>query len=134
MKCFVRVQRVVSVVMLIGITMSFAGCGGDDDPAAQQTPAPTSPLPGPGTGSALLTWYPPTQNSDGSALTNLAGYKVYWGTSPTNLSNSVTLTNPGLSSYLVEQLTPATWHFALTAVNSAGVESARSNVASKQIL
>jgi hypothetical protein len=89
---------------------------------------------GTATGSAMLSWNPPTQNTDGSPLTNLAGYRVYWGTSQNNLSNSVTLSNPGLSSYVVDQLTPATWHFALTAVNSAGVESSYSNTASKQVL
>jgi hypothetical protein len=86
------------------------------------------------TGSAMLTWNPPTQNADGSPLTDLAGYRVYWGTSQGNYSNSTTINNPGLSSYVVEQLTPATWHFALTAINSAGAESVRSNVASKQVL
>ena len=33
------------------------------------------------TGSATLSWLPPTTNIDGSPLTNLAGYKIYWGTS-----------------------------------------------------
>jgi hypothetical protein len=89
---------------------------------------------GTATGSATLTWTPPTTNTDGSPLSNLAGYRVYWGTSQSNLSNSVALSNPGLSSYVVDQLTPATWYFALTAVNSAGAESTRSNVASKQVL
>ena len=86
------------------------------------------------TGSAMLSWTPPTQNTNGTPLTNLSGYRLYWGTSQSNLTNSVTLTNPGLSSYVVDQLTPATWYFALTAVNSAGSESAYSNVASKQVL
>lgn len=85
-------------------------------------------------GSATLTWNPPTQNTDGSSLTDLAGYRVYWGTSQSSLTNSVTINNPGLSSYVVDQLTPATWHFALTAINSTGMESARSNMASKQVL
>ena len=86
------------------------------------------------TGSAMLSWNPPTQNVDGSPLNDLAGYRVYWGTSQGNYSNSVTVNNPGLSSYVVDQLTPATWYFVLTAVNSAGNESAYSNVASKQVL
>src|SRR5262249_43353816 len=43
------------------------------------------------TGSATLTWTPPTQNTDGSALNNLAGYKVYWGTSQGTYTNSVTV-------------------------------------------
>jgi hypothetical protein len=86
------------------------------------------------TGSATLTWTPPTQNTDGTALNNLAGYKVYWGTSAGSYTKSVTVNNPGLATYVVDQLTPATWYFAVTAVNSAGVESAFSNVASKQVL
>jgi hypothetical protein len=85
------------------------------------------------TGSALLSWTPPTQNTDGSALTNLSGYRVYWGTSQGNYTNSTTIGN-GLSSYVVDQLTPATWYFALTAVNSTGAESAYSNIATKQVL
>lgn len=86
------------------------------------------------TGSATLSWNPPTQNTDGSALSNLAGYRVYWGTSPGTYTNSATIDNPGLSSYVVDQLTPATWYFALTAVNSVGSESEYSNVASKQVM
>jgi hypothetical protein len=86
------------------------------------------------TGSATLMWTPPTQNTDGSPLTNLVGYKIYWGTSQNNLTNSVTLNNAGLSSYVVEQLTPATWYFAVTAVNSTGIESTFSNGASKRVM
>jgi hypothetical protein len=86
------------------------------------------------TGAATLTWNPPTHNTDGTALTNLAGYRVYWGTSQNSLTNSVMVSSPGLASYVVEQLTPATWYFALTAISSTGVESAMSNVASKQVL
>jgi len=86
------------------------------------------------TGSATLTWNPPTQNTDGSPLTNLAGYKIYWGTSQGNYTNSVTVNDPGLATYVVDQLTPATWFFTVTAVNSAGMESDYSNVASKQVL
>jgi hypothetical protein len=86
------------------------------------------------TGAATLSWTPPTQNTDGTPLTDLSGYRVYWGTSQANLANSVTLNNPGLTSYVVDQLTPATWYFATTALSSKGIESNRSNVASKTIL
>jgi hypothetical protein len=86
------------------------------------------------TGSATLTWNPPTQNTDGSPLTNLAGYKIHWGTSQGSYTNSATINNPGLSSYVVDQLTPATWYFAVTALNAVGGESEYSNTASKQVL
>ena len=86
------------------------------------------------TGSATLSWTPPTQNTDASPLADLTGYRVYWGMSQSNLTNSVRLNNPGLTSYVVDQLTPATWYFATTALNSQGVESSLSNIASKVVL
>jgi len=85
------------------------------------------------TGSATLSWNPPTQNTDGSPLNNLAGYKVYWGTQQGNYTNSVTIPNPGIATYVVNQLTPARWYFAVTAYSSSGVESGFSNVASKTV-
>lgn len=85
------------------------------------------------TGSAQLSWTAPTTRTDGSALTDLAGFKVYWGTEQGNYSHSVTLDNPSVTTYVVEELTPATWHFVATAYDSNGVESAFSNPASKTI-
>jgi len=82
------------------------------------------------TGSVTLSWIPPTQNADGSALTNLAGYHIYYGTDSANLSQKVELKNPGLSKYVVESLSPATWHFAMTAFNSKAEESAQIGVVS----
>jgi hypothetical protein len=84
-------------------------------------------------GSATLTWTPPTTNTDGSPLTNLAGYKIYWGPSQGNYPSSVTLNNPGLTSYVVGNLAPGTYFFVATALNSAGVESTFSAAASKAI-
>ncbi len=85
------------------------------------------------TGSATLSWTPPTTNTDGSPLTNLAGYKVYWGPSQGTYPNSVTIMNPGLTSYVVENLAPGSYFFVATALNSMGVESAFSAAGSKTI-
>jgi hypothetical protein len=84
-------------------------------------------------GSATLRWTPPTTNTNGSPLTNLAGYRVHWGPAPGNYPNSVTLNNAGLTSYVVTNLVPGTHYFVVTAVNSAGVESRFSNMGSKTI-
>lgn len=82
------------------------------------------------TGSVTLGWQAPTQKTDGSPLTNLAGFKIYWGTTPGDYTNSVTLSNPGVTTYVVDQLTPATWYFVATALDGGGVESNFSNAAS----
>ena len=84
-------------------------------------------------GSATLSWNPPTENVDGTALTDLSGYRIYYGRSATQLNQSVVLNNPGLTRYVVENLAPAQWHFAMTSVNSSGVESGRSPTVSKTI-
>lgn len=84
-------------------------------------------------GAATLSWTPPTQNSDGTTLMNLAGYEILYGRSSNNLDQTVSLTNPSLSTYVVDNLTSGTWFFAVMARNSGGVTSPLSNVASKTI-
>ena len=86
------------------------------------------------TGSTTLSWMPPTQNSDGSPLTDLAGYKIYFGNESGNYHTSIQIDNPGLALYVVENLTPNIYYFVLTAINSSGVESQFSNEVSKLVL
>jgi hypothetical protein len=84
-------------------------------------------------GAATVGWTPPTENTDGSTLTNLAGYHLYYGTSHSNLSHVVNITNPGLASYVLSNLAAGTWYAAVAAVNANGVESPRSAVVSAVI-
>ena len=84
-------------------------------------------------GTALLSWTPPTENTDSSLLTDLAGYKIYYGTSPGSYSDTITINNPGLTSYLVENLASADWYFVMTSFNSNGTESGHSYEVSKSV-
>jgi len=84
-------------------------------------------------GAATLSWTPPTQNTDGSALTNLAGYRIHYGTSASMLTHSIQIANPGLTSYVIENLSPGTYYFAVRAYTSNGGESDNSNIASKVV-
>lgn len=86
-----------------------------------------------GTFSTTLSWTAPTQNEDGSPLTDLAGYKIYWGTTPGVYPNSVTIDNPGLTTHVVGNLAAGTYEFVATAINSDGVESVYSNTATKML-
>jgi hypothetical protein len=84
-------------------------------------------------GSATLSWTAPTSNTDDSALTNLAGYQVLYGQSSSELDQLIELSNPSLSTFVVDNLTSGTWYFAVIAVNATGVASVLSNVTSKTI-
>src|SRR5690606_41140435 len=83
--------------------------------------------------SVTLTWLPPTENEDGSALTDLAGYKIRYGQSPGNYTKTVTVPQPGLSSWQIDNLVSGTYYFVISAYNSSGVESSYSNEASKAL-
>lgn len=82
------------------------------------------------TRTVTLTWTAPTQNEDGSPLTDLAGYKIRFGGQSGSYPNVVDLGNPGLLTYVVTDLVPSTYYFVVSAYNSSGVESRYSNEAS----
>lgn len=84
-------------------------------------------------GSMALSWTPPTENADGTPLTNLAGYKIYYGLSQGNYPNLVRIDNPSISTYLIDNLLPDTYYVVATSFNSVGVESAFSNVAIRTV-
>jgi hypothetical protein len=85
------------------------------------------------TGSASLHWTAPTTNTNGSALTNLAGYHIYYGKSASSMTTTITVASPGTTSYTVSNLAAGTWYFAVSAYTSNGTQSARSNVGSKSV-
>jgi Putative Ig domain len=84
------------------------------------------------TGIATLSWTPPSRNTDGSTYTNPGGYKIYWGVNQGAYTNSAQI-GTGLTTYVIDQLTPGTWYFSMTAFNSQGVESALTGGVSKTI-
>jgi hypothetical protein len=84
-------------------------------------------------GNATLSWEAPTTTTNGSALTDLAGYRIYYGLDEKDLSETVDLATVGMQTYVIDNLASGTWYFAIKAVTSAGVESALSNVVSKTI-
>ena len=86
------------------------------------------------TGSAALSWTPPTANTDGSALVDLAGYRIYYGSTANALDQVIEVSNPGIASYVVESLPTGTHYFAVKAYSANGTESSNSAIASKKIL
>ncbi len=84
-------------------------------------------------GVASLTWTPPSRNNDGSELTNLAGYRIVYGTKSTELTRSIDIRNASASSYDVTRLAAGTYFFAIYAYNTTGAESRASNTVSKVV-
>lgn len=103
----------ISLLSLCLLSIS-AGCGG-----------------GAGGGRATLTWESPTTASDGTPLTDLAGYKIYYGTSSGNYTEVIDAGN--VTTRTVGRLAPGTYYFAVTAYNGSGYESDYSNEVSKTI-
>src|SRR3972149_9813836 len=74
-----------------------------------------------GTETATLSWDAPTTNTDDTDLTDLAGYKIYYGTSPGTYDSVIDAAK--VTTYTVSDLTPATYYFAVTAYDEGGNES-----------
>jgi hypothetical protein len=92
-----------------------------------------APAPPTTTGTATIQWTPPTENTNGTPITDLAGYVISYGTSATNLSQTVSITNPATTSYTVQNLGSGTWYFAVSSETTEGTESSLSSVVSKTI-
>jgi hypothetical protein len=134
-------HRGVYLCAAAALGFALSGCGGGGGGSAASSAAATastsqaattavaSSAPAgnnaPPTASTGLTinWNPPTENTDGTPLTNLAGYHIHYGTQPGNYSQTIAVSNPGIATYVVDNLSPGTYYFAVAAVNSDGTES-----------
>ena len=84
-------------------------------------------------GSASLSWEAPTLNTNGTALTDLAGYHIYYGTSVGALNSFIDVPGAATTEYEISNLSSGTYYFIVVAYNSLGFESPGSNQASKTI-
>ena len=113
-----------------------AGAGGAGSAGSAATSQSSTPGLGAGTGlgssstpptasaaAVTINWQPPTENTDGSTLTNLSGYTIHYGTKSGDYTQTVSVSNPGLATYVVDNLSPGTYYFTVAAVNSSGAES-----------
>ena len=68
--------------------------------------------------AATVSWSAPTQTVDGSALINLAGFKVHYGPKSRSYDNTIDVAD-STSTRTTMTLAPGTYFFALTAYNTA---------------
>lgn len=84
-------------------------------------------------GTVTLSWQAPTQNTDGTPLTNLAGYNIHYGTQPQDFTSVIKVSNPGVVTYVIDDLPPGTYYFSVAAFNTSGVESGLSSAVSAAV-
>lgn len=77
-------------------------------------------------GVLTLSWLAPTENVDGTPLTDLAGYRIYYGDSSRAYFNSADVNDSGATSYALT-VPSGSYYVAMTALNLSGDESAYSN-------
>jgi len=129
--------------LIILASLSLISCGGGSGSAAVNSSNTSSSsnnssssnvvatVPS-GNKTIFLNWTPPTENTDNSQLTDLTGYKVYYGISANTLTASYTLMDPNASSATVPSLASNTlYYFSVKVLNSKNVESDFSNVVTK---
>lgn len=88
------------------------------------------------TGSITLQWTAPVTRSDGTPLqlSEISGYRVYYGTSPGNYPNSIKITNGSLQSATLNGIPVGSYYVAMTTLDTSGLESSYSAAIVKKSL
>jgi hypothetical protein len=118
----------VSATAAPGSTVTQGSAPTQGAPPTQGANPPTASA-----AAVTINWLPPTENTDGTSLANLAGYKIHYGTASKKYTETITVSNPGLARYVISSLSPGTYYFSVTAYNSAGTESPLSSEVSAKV-
>jgi hypothetical protein len=119
--------------------MALVGCGGGGgsadsaSSASGDTPPPVTPAPVTGSGAIGLAWDAPQTRADGTPLTNLAGFRIYYGTASGNYSQVVSINGASTTSYTIENLPAGRYYLVLKAVDANSNESVATAELSKTI-
>jgi hypothetical protein len=107
--------------------LSCTGTGGTTSQSATVTVTASN------NGTATLTWVPPTLNTNGTSVTTLTGYHIFYGTTEGALTQSIAVSGASTTTYEITGLSSGTWYFAVAADAADGTESAPSNIGSKTL-
>lgn len=117
------IYRLLIATLLVSL---LSACGGSSSTttssAASQTVSTSDDV--------NLSWTVPATRTDGSylPLNELAGYRVYMGTSSSSLSPLVDLNDDTITSYTVTNLPAGSYYFAVSAYDTDGTESGYSQI------
>jgi hypothetical protein len=76
-------------------------------------------------GFVSLSWQAPTQRVDGESLSmsEIAGYRIYYGTGSGDYNSVLSVDQPYTFTILIDDLPVGTYYFAMTTVDTNGIES-----------
>ena len=125
-------KKLTTLLLVIVTSLILTACGGGGGSSSEGSSLDTSYA---NSGTASLSWVAPATRTDSSylALTELEGYRVYYGTSASSLALLVDLNDKSMTEYTTQSLPSGTYYFAVTAYDSDGNESGYSNVINKDV-
>lgn len=134
MKSRQRSGDLAALAILVLSALVVDGCGSGSGSTTTTTPGAQAPTPGAqGVGSVTLSWQAPLTNTDGTALTDLAGFDIHYGTDSSSLINRIRISTVGIETYVVDNLPAGTYYFTVSAYTTAGRESSPSQMVSKTV-
>jgi hypothetical protein len=121
-------KKAVSMLFVSLLIIAPAGCGG----GVSSTVSSSGGGNNGGSGAINLVWDAPTTNTDGTLVTDLAGYKIYYGPSSTYYTSVIVIFG-NTPSYSLNNLPAGTYYITVTAYNASGNESGFSNEISRTL-
>jgi len=94
---------------LIAVAMTLVVCAcGSSEPAK---------------GTVTLSWTEPTTNTDGSPIGAITGYTIYYGPSPTAMTQTIQIADPKVTAYIVQHMQPGTYYFSVSTSTAFGTSA-----------
>ncbi|MGD8910518.1 MAG: fibronectin type III domain-containing protein [Chromatiales bacterium] len=122
-------KKLATLLLVSIVTLLLAACGssGSDTGSDNRDTTPDSHL--------VLSWGAPSSRVDGSylSLTELEGYRIYYGSSADDLSMLVDLNDTDITEYTVDSLPSGNYYFAITVYDLEGLESGFSNIVNTDV-
>ena len=114
---------VILITLLLSIQLTACNNGNSEDPAG--IPAGTEESTSSGENYIHLSWTAPLEREDNQpiSLSEIAGYKVYYGTEENTYPHSIDISNGSANGHTIENLSSGVYYLTLTTYDTAGRES-----------
>jgi len=133
----------LSMILGLMAALLLCACGGGNGGAGATDATETAQSKGGTRGAptttttvdntATLDWSVPQTNADGSALSDLAGFRIYYGTASGNYTQTVTVSDAATLTYTIQNLSAGTYYMVVKAFDTSNNESTASVEVSKTI-